>query len=145
MSEEKKVRLRVVSRMTDPDGDVMETKNARRGALREADGALVLEYEDEQDGERARILLEMKPGRMPGENRVRMQRKGMMSGKLTFLPGQRAPGSYVTLYGEIPVAVDTRRVIVEQEKDGGRLLLDYDVYMGGARTSSAVMEIIWRI
>jgi len=51
----------------------------------------------------------------------------------------------VTIYGEIPVAVDTRSVCIEQGENGGDLLLDYDVYMGGERTSSARMEITWRV
>ena len=87
----------------------------------------------------------MRAGRTPGENRARMLRKGMMSGRLAFVPGQRMPGSYVTIYGEIPVAVDTRRVGILRSTEGGSLTLDYDVYMGGEKTSSAVMEITWRV
>ena len=145
MSDGQKIRLRIVSRLTQPDGDVMETKNARTGLLRQANGALMLEYDDVQDDEKAHITLEMTPGRMPGENRARMLRRGMTSAQLTFLPGQRVSSSYVTIYGEIPVAVDTRRVTIERHENGGMLLLDYDVYMGGERTSSALMEITWRI
>jgi hypothetical protein len=51
----------------------------------------------------------------------------------------------VTIYGEIPVAVDTRRVEIEKSEQGGELRLDYDVYMGGERTSSARMDITWRV
>ena len=34
---------------------------------------------------------------------------------------------------------------IAREENGGMLLLDYDVYMGGERTSSALMEITWRL
>ena len=51
----------------------------------------------------------------------------------------------MTIYGEIPVAVDTRSVTITQDERGGELMLDYDVYMGGERTSSARMEITWRV
>ena len=51
----------------------------------------------------------------------------------------------MTLYGEIPVAVDTRSVEIRTQESGGELQLDYDVYMGGERTSSARMEITWRV
>ncbi|MBR3794858.1 MAG: DUF1934 domain-containing protein [Clostridia bacterium] len=145
MSEGKKVRLRIVSRLTEPDGDVHEIKNARSGMIREEQGALVLEYEDVQDEERAHIVLTMHPGRTPEENRARMQRRGMVASMLSFMPGQKVASSYVTIYGEIPVAVDTRRVVIDRSEKGGMLLLDYDVYMGGERTSSAMMEITWRI
>ena len=145
MSEEKKARLRVISRLTEPDGDVHEIKNARSGLVKETPEGIVLEYDDVQDEEKAHIVLTMKPGRTARENRARMQRKGMVSSMLTFLPGQKVASSYVTIYGEIPVAVDTRSVTITQDERGGELMLDYDVYMGGERTSSARMEITWRV
>ena len=145
MSEEKKARLRIISRLTEPDGDVHEIKNARGGIIRQTPDEIVLEYDDVQDEEKAHIVLTMKPGNAPRENRARMQRKGMVSSVLTFLPGQKINSSYVTIYGEIPVAVDTRTVSIEKGAAGGVLTMDYDVYMGGERTSSAVMEITWRV
>ena len=145
MSEAKKARIRIISRLTEPDGDMHEIKNARSGLVKDTPEGTVLEYDDVQDEEKAHIILTMKPGRMPRENRARMQRKGMVSSMLTFLPGQKVSSSYVTIYGEIPVAVDTRSVSIEQRENGGDLKLDYDVYMGGERTSSAMMEITWRV
>jgi len=145
MSEAKKARIRVVSRLTEPDGDVHEIKNARSGLVKATAEGTVLEYDDVQDEEKAHIILTMKAGRTAKENRARMQRRGMVSSQLTFLPGQKAASSYVTMYGEIPVAVDTRRVEIQESEAGGDLLLDYDVYMGGERTSSARMEITWRV
>ena len=145
MSEARKARIRVISRLTEPDGDVHEIKNARSGLVKETPEGTVLEYDDVQDEEKAHIVLTMKTGRNEKENRARMQRRGMISSQLTFLPGQKVASSYVTMYGEIPVAVDTRRVEIRESEKGGDLLLDYDVYMGGERTSSARMEITWRV
>jgi len=145
MSEEKKARIRIISRLTEPDGDVHEIKNARSGFVKATAEGTVLEYDDVQDEEKAHIVLTMKAGRGEKENRARMQRRGMVSSQLTFLPGQKVASSYVTMYGEIPVAVDTRRVEITESDKGGDLLLDYDVYMGGERTSSARMEITWRV
>ena len=144
MSEGKKARIRIISRLTEPDGNVHEIKNARSGFVRATTDGTVLEYDDVQDDEKAHIILTMKQGRSAKENRARMQRKGMVSSVLTFLPGQKAASSYVTIYGDIPVAVDTRSVGIEGSVSGGMLMLDYDVYMGGERTSSAKMEITWR-
>lgn len=139
VTEGKKVRLKIVSRMRDPQGDVFETKNARRGLLCETDAGLVLDYDDEQENERAHVKLTMESGA------VTMLRTGMMSGRLMFVPGRRMAGSYVSIYGEIPVAVDTRRAQWTRDENGGRLLLDYDVYMGGDKTSSAMLEATWRL
>ena len=145
MSEARKARIRIISRLTAPAGDMHESKNARAGMVKEPPEGTVLEYDDLQDEEKAHIVLTMKAGRNEKENRARMQRRGMISSQLTFLPGQKVASSYVTMYGEIPVAVDTRRVEIAESEKGGDLLLDYDVYMGGERTSSARMEIAWRV
>ena len=145
MSEVMKARMRIISRLTEPDGDVHEIKNARSGLVKHTMDGIVIEYDDVQDEEKAHIVLTVKPGRNAKENRARMQRMGMVSSMLTFLPGQKVSSSYVTIYGEIPVAVDTRSVEIEESEKGGDLRLDYDVYMGGERTSRARMDITWRV
>ena len=145
MSEVMKARMRIISRLTEPDGDVHEIKNARSGLVKHTPEGIVIEYDDVQDEEKAHIVLTVKPGRNAKENRARMQRMGMVSSMLTFLPGQKVSSSYVTIYGEIPVAVDTRSVEIEESEKGGDLRLDYDVYMGGERTSRARMDITWRV
>ena len=145
MSEAMKARMRIISRLTEPDGDVHEIKNARSGLVKQTPEGIVIEYDDVQDEEKAHIVLTVKQGRNAKENRARMQRMGMVSSMLTFLPGQKVASSYVTIYGEIPVAVDTRSVEIELSEKGGELRLDYDVYMGGERTSRARMDITWRV
>ena len=145
MSEAMKARMRIISRLTEPDGDVHEIKNARSGLVRLTPEGIVIEYDDVQDEEKAHIVLTLKQGRNAKENRARMQRKGMVSSMLTFLPGQKVASSYVTIYGESPVAVDTRSVEIEVGDMGGVLRLDYDVYMGGERTSRAKMDITRRV
>ncbi len=145
MCEEKKARIRIVSRLREPDGGVQEIKHARPGLLRRTDGEIMLEYEDVQEEDRARVTLSMAPGRTAAENRAHMRRCGMVSSALTFLPGEKIASVYVTVYGEIPVAVDTRSVAIRETACGGELALDYDVYMGGERTSRARLEVTWRV
>lgn len=139
MVEKKNVRLRVVSRMRDPEGDVHETKSAHRGVAELAEDRVCLTYEDEQDGERAKITLIVENGGAV------MRRMGLTSAALNFIPGQRKSSAYLTMYGEIPVAVDTRRVELTRRENSGELLLDYDVYMQGERTSSACLTVTWRV
>ena len=139
MSEKKKARLRVVSLMYDPDGDRNKIKNAHVGTVCEDGETIVLEYDDVQDGERAHIELHCAKGR------AKMVRKGMTSAVLTFLPGQRTSSAYVTMYGEIPVMVDTRNVLLSRVENGGDLLLGYDVYVGGDMTARTELRVTWRI
>lgn len=139
MSEIKKARLRVVSLMRDMDGDKNEIKNAHIGTCREEGDTVVLEYEDVQDGERAHIELHC------AADRAKMIRKGMTSAQLAFIPGQRTSSAYVTLYGEIPVMVDTRQVLFSRCENGGDLLLNYDVYVGGDMTARTELRVTWRV
>ncbi len=136
---ENQVRLRVVARMKDEEGVVHETKNARRGVLKTSAGSVMLSYDDVQDGMKAKVLLSA------DAKGAQMRRLGEMTGMLNFEPGKRTNGSYVTMYGEIPVAVYTRAVKLEQQEDSGELRLDYDVFVGGEKTSSADMTIAWRV
>lgn len=133
------VRIRVVSRMTEDDGQTHEIKCARRGVLREQEGGVALEYDDEQDGERARIEL------WTDARRARMTRRGMTGAVLEFTPGERTGGVYRTPYGEIPVAVRTHALALTREETGGVLALDYDVFVGGERTARTHLTAQWRL
>lgn len=138
MEEKKKVRMCIISRMRDDAGDVNEIKNAHRGWLSKTAGGVILEYDEEQDGERAYIEVTCEGGR------AQMIRKGMTSARLVFEPGKRTSSAYVTMYGEIPVAVDTRRVTMIGDEAGGKMTLDYAVYVGGDKTADTMLEILWR-
>ena len=138
MEEKRKIRLCIVSRMRDDLGDMHETKSAHRGWLVKTAHGAILEYDEEQDGERANIMLSIENAH------AEMLRKGMTSARLVFEPGKRTSSAYVTMYGEIPVAVDTRRVVMLGDETGGRLMLDYAVFVGGEKTSDALLEITWR-
>lgn len=136
---ENQVRLRVVARMKDNEGVVHETKNARKGVLKTSAGSMTLSYDDVQDSVKAKVLLSA------DAKGAQMRRMGEMTGMLNFEPGKRTSGLYATMYGEIPVAVYTRTVKLEQQENGGELKLDYDVFVGGEKTSSADMTITWRV
>lgn len=139
MSEAKKARLRIISVMRDPCGEKNELKYARSGTVREEDGGIVIEYDDEQDGERAHIEVHAASGR------AKMIRRGMTSAQLTFLPGERTSSAYVTMYGEIPVMIDTRQALLLRAENGGDVLLGYDVYVGGEMTARTELRITWRV
>ena len=138
MSEAKKARLRIVSEMTDPEGARETIRNARTGTLCENNGTIILEYDDEQSGERAHILLTALP------DEARMERRGMTRAALRFVPGERTGGAYMTLYGEIPVQTDTKSVRLTRAEDGGELELRYDVYAGGDLTAHTHLTVTWR-
>ena len=139
MTEPQKARLRVVSLMRDPDGQKNEIKNAHVGTCLDDGNEVVLEYEEMQDGERARITLKAAQGR------AEMLRKGLTSARLTFVPGEKTSSAYVTMYGEIPVMEHTRQVVILRTENGGDLLLNYDVYVGTEMTARTELRVTWRI
>lgn len=134
-----KVRIRVVSRMTDPQGEAHEIKSAHRGTLTRADGQISIAYDEERDGEKARITLES------DGSTARMRRRGLTGAQLCFEPGKRTTGVYVTMYGEIPVAVQTQGVTLEEGAAGGTLRMRYDVFVAGERTANTRFELTWRV
>lgn len=138
MNEGQSIRLRVVSRMTGPQGEQNVIKAARRGILKRAEGGVCIDYDDEHDGERAHITL------WTDGKSARMRRRGMTSAELTFEPGRRTSSAYVTMYGEIPVAVGTRSVALQEGETGGTLRMDYDVFAGGEKTAATRFELTWR-
>ena len=138
MDEKKKIRLCIVSRMRDDAGEMHETKTAHRGLLTKTANGVILEYDEEQDGEKAHIELTCEGAK------AQMLRKGMTSARLVFEPGKRTSSAYVTIYGEIPVAVQTRKVQLLGDELGGTLTLDYAVYVGGDKTSDALLQITWK-
>ena len=138
MEEKKKIRLCIVSRMRDDIGEMHEIRNAHRGLLTQRANGLVLEYDEEQDGERAHIALTCESGR------AEMLRKGMTSARLVFEPGRRTASAYVTLYGEIPVSVETRKVTMLGDALGGMLELDYAVFVSGEKTADTLLKVSWR-
>lgn len=139
MTDEKPIRLRVVSVMTDPDGRRHESKTVHRGTLRAGEDGLEIAYEQVDEGVRARICLTWTA------DGVRMHRTGEMTGALHFQPRRKTAGLYGTAYGDIPVAVYTREVLTEEGENGGEMRLDYDVFVGGERTSATVMTLVWRL
>ena len=71
-------------------------------------------------------------------------RAGEVCALLHFEEGKRVEGRYITAYGDIHVATDTRFVRLSVQPHGGKLLLNYAVYAGGDKTSDAQLEIQWR-
>lgn len=139
MNEEMNVRVKIVSRMREPGGDVNEIKNARRGLMKRTAQGVEITYDEEQDGEKARITLSTQG------KAARMLRRGMTSAELRFIPGERTSSAYVTLYGDIPVMIDTRSVSLVDGARGGVLALDYDCYVSGEMTYSTRFELTWRV
>lgn len=136
---EQKIRLRVVTVMTDTDGEKHESKTVHHGTLEEKDGGIELTYEQMLEGVRAKITL------IQEADCIQMRRTGEMSGALRFESGKQTKGIYTTIYGEIPVSIYTNQTEVIRTESGGEMKLDYEVFVAGERTGSSRMTLTWRL
>ena len=132
------VRMMILSQLVDDDGQAHYTKHAHRAMLERTERGVVLDSDEEQDGERLHLTLTCEPGK------ATMKRKGEVCALLHFEEGKRVEGRYITAYGDIHIATDTRFVRLSTQPQGGKLTLNYAVYAGGDKTSDAQLEIQWR-
>lgn len=72
---------------------------------------------------------------------VVLRRQGEVSSKMVFRPGRRCLGDYATAYGSMDMAVTTRRVDDRLADDGGELILEYDLELGGGSLGSHTVRI----
>lgn len=138
MQDEKQIRLRVVSVMTEPDGTRHENQSVHRGTLRAAAEGPEIVYEQVDEGVRARISLTRTA------DGVQMRRMGEMTGALHFQPGRKTPGLYGTAYGDIPVAVYTREVLVEESEKAAKCGWITMCLSAAERTAATVMTLTWQ-
>ena len=139
MPEIQKIRLAIVSRMTDPDGKKQEIRSMYKGTLEQISDGIRLRYTDTQNDERADVTLDVAP------ERAQMLRRGMTSARLPFLSGQRTNGRYTTLYGEIPVSVLTHALQADwSSREHGSLTVRYALFVSGDKTADTELTIRWK-
>ena len=63
---------------------------------------------------------------------VVLRRRGEVSSEMVFRPGRRCLGDYATPYGAMAMAVTTHRIDDALTDDGGQLVLEYDLELGGS-------------
>ena len=112
MTDEKPIRLRVVSVMTDPDGGRHESKTVHRGTLRAGEDGLEIAYEQVDEGVRAHICLTWTA------DGVRMRRTGEMTGALHFQPGRKTAGLYGTAEAALLIWVIGLMILSIKEMNG---------------------------
>ena len=100
---------------------------AGQGELLETEGGYVLRYwEQEGSGlEGTETALEIQPGQ------IVLTRTGAVRSQMVFRKGHRHLSSYETPYGEMSLAVHTRRMEIALDSQGGEIQLEYAIEMGG--------------
>ena len=137
-----KVLIEVIGTQNiDSQFDKTELKTA--GTFEELEEKYIIRYKEEQGEGEAPVDVSVVV--LKDESVVEMTRNGAISSRLVIERSQRNLCHYGTAYGDIPVAVYTREVLVEESEKGGEMRLDYDVFVGGERTAATVMTLTWRL
>ena len=102
------------------------------GTLLVRDETVYISYEEEMEGDRYRTLLTC------GDGRFTMSRKGSGRQRMEFVPGV-----YETPVGTLPMEVLTEECVLERDKKGMDIAVDYELFSGGTPMARhrLVMEI----
>jgi len=105
------------------------------------DDPAVLEYtESQQDEETGEINTALVTLTLE-KNRVTMTRRGECSNTMVFVPEQRFEGIYSTPYGDMDMAVYSRRVRCDIGEKRGSVHLKYQLDIQGAYASSNELHL----
>ena len=133
-------RMRVITRFMPPEGGTYEEKHAGFcSLLKPAEDEVRLRWKETREGQRDDIELYLRG------DKAEMVRRGETCGHLYFAVGETLEGEYTTPYGALDMAVRTRSLIITASEDRWELMLDYDLYVNGALSNSARMELQWRL
>lgn len=122
-------RLRIRTRQT-AEGERSEDLRTALGVYRPAAEGWQLTY---PEGEGVTAVLTAAPGE------VTVTRRGALSSRLVFRPGERTMTAYRTPYGVFDLAVTTHALFWDLSPAGGRIRLSYTLTFGGGDTHTEVL------
>ena len=106
--------------------DSDKTETLSNGVLTLEDGGVVLSYTEDSEGGRINSRVEIKDGA------VAVKKTGAVECDFRFFGG----GEHASLYGVPPykfdVVIKTKRISCDMGEDGGSVLLNYRMTIGGA-------------
>lgn len=129
---------KAMDRITLSIKSMQQTENQEEGLIEfftegvkyEKDGHTVLEYEESaangMKGMKTSITLE--------ENRVVMERMGMLDTHFVFEKGRKFEGRYDTPFGNIKMDLFPTRVSYDLHESGGNVELEYELSLQDARS-----------
>lgn len=132
-----KATIDTVLRSTSPEGLRDRIVHTAQGmaALR-SDGTWSVKYHDVEN--RGTTVISGSPAGLA------LRRSGLTDSRMVFEAGRKAEVFYRTAAGLMDMAVDTREYACEVTADGGRVSLDYDLYIAGQRVGRNELEMRWR-
>ncbi len=131
--QKKRVLVETFTRQKDQDGKT-EFSTRSEGTMFVKDGEYFVFYTElDEDGEK------MSDGRITiAKDTVEIKRTGAYSSRLIFKEGKTQNSIYSTPYGNMPAVLKTRKLIAAVDKDGGKIILEYSMTVGGRSFENSV-------
>lgn len=122
---------------TTTDGETQTVENRFRGECSARGEKLLLSYDEPEN--RGRTLVKIEP------LRAVIQRNGDARSQMYFEPGVRLKSAYQIAEGAFAIETETRRYDLSVTEDGGRLRLDYILYINGQKMSDNILTLNWTL
>ena len=132
--EKKSVLVKTHTIQKDEDGKT-EFSTESRGTMFVKDGEYFVFYtEQDEDGEK------MSDGRITIlKDTVEIKRTGAYSSRFVFEEGKTKNSLYSTPYGAMPATLKTRKLVSAEDSEGGKIILEYSMTVGGRSFDNRVV------
>jgi uncharacterized beta-barrel protein YwiB (DUF1934 family) len=141
MSKNVSIKLENVQKLID-DQEKQQLNNNYQGEFYIKNEKLYLKYEDDAEGiDGAQTIVKIDPER----ERVLLLRQEPAAMKQDFVCGKKQEGYFKTAYGEIKMAVKTKRLEIEIGDNSGLIRINYQVFLGGELNAEHHLKINYKI
>lgn len=133
------INLTIESRIQ--SGKEKESSNHTvQGKLIKKGDALYLRYEEDLEIGQVSTTVKI------DNQQVTVIRRGALSMRQSFAPGQLSESLYKTPFGSMPMQIRTERIeqLVDQEQNKGRLTLRYTLYLEEDETQRHELSLSWK-
>mgnify|MGYP006311345761 CR=1 FL=1 len=141
MSKNVSIKLENVQQLID-DQEKQQLNNQYQGEFYIKNEKLYLSYQDDAEGiDSSRTVVKIDPER----ERVLLLRHEPAAMKQEFVCGKKQEGYFKTAYGEIEMAVKTKRLEMEISDNSGLIRINYQVFLGGELNAEHHLKINYKI
>ena len=141
MSKNVSIKLENVQKLID-DQEKQQINNQYQGEFYIKNEKLYLSYQDDAEGiDSAQTVVKIDPHR----ERVLLLRHEPAAMKQEFVCGKKQEGYFKTAYGEIEMAVKTKRLEMEISDNSGLIRINYQVFLGGELNAEHHLKINYKI
>jgi uncharacterized beta-barrel protein YwiB (DUF1934 family) len=141
MSKNCSIKLENVQQIID-DQEKQQINNQYQGEFYSKNQKLYLSYQDDAEGlDGSQTIIKIDPER----ERVLLLRQEPAAMKQDFVTGKKQEGYFKTAYGEIKMAVKTKRLEMEISDNAGLIRINYQVFLGGELNAEHHLKINYKI